>query len=173
MTVMTETPPPASADWAASVRHGLLALTAGLGVFLLWSTTARLDSAVLAPGVVSVETNRKTVQHLEGGIVREILVHDGDHVEPGQILLRLDQTRAASMRALYSSQLAILLAQEARLAAERDSATSLTFPHDVEEQANNAIVARAIADQRQEFSVKRDTLIRGIETVDAQIAQAQ
>ena len=172
MTINVDTPPPVSADWQASTRHGAIVLAVGLGVFLIWSTTARLDSAVLAPGVVAVETNRKTVQHLEGGIVREIFVHDGDRVRKGQVLLRLDPTRVDSQHTLYSDQLLVLLAQQARLLAEREGRT-IKIPPEVEKQAAKSIIGHAISDQKQEFSVKRDTLLRSIETVDAQIGQAR
>ncbi len=68
-------------------------LAGSLGVFLVWAVLARLDGAAVAPGIVSVETNRKTIQHLEGGIIRDLLVRDGDLVQAGQTLVRLDPTR--------------------------------------------------------------------------------
>ena len=75
--------PVASSDWQRIVWLGYAILGGALGVFILWATLSRLDGAAVAPGLVSVETNRKTIQHLEGGIIRELLVRDGDLVKEG------------------------------------------------------------------------------------------
>ena len=94
-----------------------------VGTFLVlggWSAFARLDSAITATGVVSAETNRKTVQHLEGGIVREIRVREGQHVQAGEVLFRLDLTQPKAGYELQRNQLDSAIAQEARLIAERD-----------------------------------------------------
>ena len=92
-----------------------------LGGFGSWAALAPLSSASMAPGVVKVDSNRKTVQHLEGGIVREILVRDGDMVRQGQVLLHLDALDATADRDAARAQ---LVAQEARLVAQRDGATA-------------------------------------------------
>jgi hypothetical protein len=86
-------PPVASNDWRRMILMGHAILIGSLGLFVGWAALSRLDGAAVAPGVVSVETNRKTVQHLEGGIIRDLLVRDGDLVQEGQILVRLDPTR--------------------------------------------------------------------------------
>lgn len=164
--------PKASSDWRAVVRVGHIVVGGALGAFLLWTLIARLDGAALAAGVVSAESNRKTVQHLEGGIVREILIRDGDLVKEGQILIRLDPTKVDSIGDLYRNQLAIQLAQEARHIAERDVAASVAIPSEVTARSQVPLVARAISDQRQQFAVRRDTLMRTTEVANAQIAQA-
>lgn len=111
-------------------RHfwGLLSLAAlvlgGLGVGMALAT---ISGAVVASGTVVVETNVKQVQHREGGIVREIYVRNGDHVEAGQQLVRLDDTVTKANLAVVSTQLLDLYAQEARLLAERDGAETITF----------------------------------------------
>lgn len=166
-------PPVPSSDWKPVVRLGYILIVCVLGSFLFWSLVARLDGAALAAGVVSVESNRKTIQHLEGGIVREILVRDGDLVQEGQVLIRLDRTRAESIDDLYRNQLVIQLAQEARLRAERDGADTIAFPKEVMALAAEPLVARAIADQKQQFASRRETLTRTIEVAEAQIVQAE
>src|SRR5690349_621892 len=83
----------ASGDWRAMLRQGHIVVFVLLGGFGLWASTARLDGAAVAGGVVAVQSSRKTIQHLEGGIVKEILVRDGDYVEANQELIRLDPTR--------------------------------------------------------------------------------
>src|SRR4051812_32330843 len=87
---------PPSDSAFGSIFHGLGVLGVFLGGFVLWSMAADLDSASLASGTIKIAGNSKTVQHLEGGIVREVLVRDGDRVEQGQLLVVLDdvQTRA-------------------------------------------------------------------------------
>ncbi|TWC22992.1 MULTISPECIES: HlyD family type I secretion periplasmic adaptor subunit [unclassified Pseudomonas] len=102
-------------------RIGYLLLLVTFGLFGGWASLAPLDSAALAPGVVTVKTYRKTVQHLEGGIVRELRVHDGDRVSAGDLLLVLDNTQARSEMEAMRSQLIAALELQARLEAERDA----------------------------------------------------
>jgi len=101
-------------------RVGYLILLLTIGLFGGWATLAPLNSAALAPGVVTVKSYRKTVQHLEGGIVRELRVHDGDQVKAGDVLLVLDNTQARSEMEMMRNQLVAALELEARLVAERD-----------------------------------------------------
>ena len=86
--------------------------------FGAWSVMAPLAEAAIAPGVIKVEGNRRTVQHLEGGIVREILVRDGSKVEPGQVLMRLDDVQSDTTAETQRAQRWALMAQDARLVAE-------------------------------------------------------
>lgn len=108
-------------DDAPVRRIGYLMLLVTFGLFGGWAALAPLDSAALAPGVVTVKSYRKTVQHLEGGIVRELRVHDGDRVKAGDVLLVLDNTQARSEMEAMRSQLIAALELQARLVAERDS----------------------------------------------------
>lgn len=98
-------------------------LVGGLGA---WAALAPLSSAAIAPGEVQVEGQRRAVQHLEGGIVREIRVTEGARVEAGAVLFRLDRTRAQAQVDLLTSQLASALALEARLAAEEEGRAAVT-----------------------------------------------
>ncbi|MEN8638432.1 HlyD family type I secretion periplasmic adaptor subunit [Pseudomonas sichuanensis] len=102
-------------------RIGYLIVLATFGLFGGWAALAPLDSAALAPGVVTVKSYRKTVQHLEGGIVRELRVRDGDQVKAGDVLLVLDNTQARAEAEMMRSQLIAALALEGRLIAERDA----------------------------------------------------
>jgi HlyD family type I secretion membrane fusion protein len=165
-------PPVASSDWQRAILIGHFVLIGSLGAFLFWAALARLDGAAVAQGVVSVETNRKTIQHLEGGIVRDLLVRDGDVVQEGQTLMRLDPTKADSAGDLYRNQLAIQLAQEARLAAERDMLDAINFPKEVTDLAGIRFIGRSIEDQRRQFSVRRQALTQAIEVATSQIGQA-
>src|SRR5215212_2696644 len=83
-------PAPAGEDARRPVRIGLAVLALGFGGFLLWAAFAPLDEGVVAPGSVSIDTRRKAVQHLTGGIVSEVLVREGQQVREGQVVMRLD-----------------------------------------------------------------------------------
>lgn len=104
-----------------------------LGAFLLfgaWAALAPIASAVIASGVVKVEQERRSVQHLEGGIVRDIHVREGQMVEQGQLLVTLEQTQFQADKAVGESQIQALRATEARLLAERDNLADIPFPDD-------------------------------------------
>src|SRR5215470_6473817 len=136
-----------------------------------WSAVARLDSAVVADGAVAVESNRKTIQHLEGGIVREILVRDGDSVQKGNTLLRLDPTRNAAADLGYRQQLAIASALQARLVAQRDVAGQIELPSEVISLKDDPLIMNAVHDNQSQFDNRRESLLRGTEVIEKQIAQ--
>jgi len=113
------------------IRIGGIIILMTFGVFGVWASLAPIDSAALAPGVVTVESNRRTIQHLEGGIVRDILVQDGDTVKAGDVLLRLEDTRAKAQLNILDDDLASDLAVEARLIAERDGLKAPVYPQEL------------------------------------------
>ena len=119
---------------------------------------APLDSAVVAPGVVSVESRRKSVQHLEGGIIKEILVRDGQIVSAGQVLIRLDVTQTQANVTTIQNQLDANRALEARLVAERDHKERVAFPKDLLERSSRPSVSEVIEGQRTEFSERRKSI---------------
>jgi len=88
------------ADTGRAARVGLWALGLGFGGFLLWAALAPLDEGVPAQGTVMVDTKRKAVQHLSGGIIKRVLVGEGELVHEGQVLIELD---AATARANHES----------------------------------------------------------------------
>jgi HlyD family type I secretion membrane fusion protein len=165
--------PPASADWRASMRSGYYVVFGGLGLFVAWAALTRLDGAAIAAGVVGSESNRKTIQHLEGGIVQDLLVRDGDQVKAGQLLIRLDPTRLDALGDLYENQLAIVLAQEARLIAEFENRDAVVFPELVLKRAGDPAVAPVIADQKRLFESRRNALLRNTRVAESQMAQAR
>jgi len=106
-----------------------VAITVGfVATFGAWAAFAPIVSAVIAPGVVRVEGQRKTIQHLEGGIVSEILVRDGERVEQGQVLVRLDDTQPQANLKLLRGRFLVAKALEARLMARRDDLPVINFP---------------------------------------------
>ncbi len=169
---MTAVPVP-SGEWRSLNRAGHFVIFGGLGMFVLWASFARLDGAAIAAGLVAAEGNRKTIQHLEGGIVQDVLVRDGMQVRAGELLIRLDPTRLDTQSDLFRNQLAILQAQEARLLAEYDQKAQLAFPESVTLRAGEPAVAPVIADQRRLFQARRDAVQRNIQIADAQIEQTR
>lgn len=109
-------------------RLGFVILLLAFGGFGTWAMTGSLAVAVVAPGNVSVESFKRSVQHLEGGIVSEILVEDGQHVEAGDPLVVLSDTQARSQLEIARSQYLINRAMEVRLLAEQEGADALEFP---------------------------------------------
>lgn len=110
-----------------SRRVGFWIVFVTFGLFGTWAAFAPLDSAAYAPGVVTVQSYRKTVQHLEGGIVKDVLAHDGDIVKKGDPLIVLDDAQLKAEYETTYSQLIAAKAMEARLRAERDGATTIDF----------------------------------------------
>ena len=140
----------------AFAGYTLIALTFGVGG--VWAAVAKLDKAIIATGFVETETNRKTVQHLEGGIVREILVKEGDHVAEGQVLFRLEQVQAEANNELLSNQLDSALALEARLIAERDGAQEVSWPKELQDRLAEPALSHILDDQIHQFEERRGSL---------------
>ena len=113
---------------------------AGLGG---WAAVAPLNSAVVAHGQLSVESSRKSIQHREGGIVKAILVHDGDHVAAGQVLIRLADAKAESTLEDLRGQMDAALADLARLSAARDERSDIAFPAQWTDAGHEALKAAA------------------------------
>ncbi len=137
---------------------GLVILLVAFGGFGSWAALAPLSSAALAPGVVVVEGSRKTVQHLEGGIIKEILVTEGSTVEAGEVLVRLDETGPKTLYNLLLGQYLAGIALEARLIAERDLSESIAFPAELLDEQDDFKVADIIAGQNRLFEARRKSL---------------
>ncbi len=140
------------------VLGGMIIVALLFGGVGTWAATAQLSSAAIAPGVVTVDSSWRTVQHLEGGIVQEIFVRDGDVVRQGDPLLRLDATRAQATMSIVSGQLDLALANEARLIAERDGVETITFPPELDARRGESELAMILAGQELLFVARRDSL---------------
>ena len=106
------------------------------GGFGAWAVTAPLHGAVVANGFVRVEGNRKSIQHLDGGIVKQLNMKEGDRVNAGDVLIVLDDTQARAEYNVLSQQLLVLRATEERLKTELAGASSLTMPEDLKAAGN-------------------------------------
>lgn len=144
------------------VRGPILAGAAVMiGFFVIlcgWAVLAPLSSAAVAPGSVIVEGNRKTIQHLEGGIVRKILVRDGDRVKAGEPLILLDDTQAKASLDLVRGRLTDALALSARLLAERDGSDAISFPDELLDGSADMHVLEAMNGQAGIFAARRESL---------------
>ena len=132
----------------------------GLLVFCIggWAATMDLEGAVVAQGSLVVDSSVKKVQHLSGGIVKEIRVREGDHVEAGDILLRLDETQSKATDAIVTKNLDELIAHQARLEAERDDEDRFDFPDAITERVRdpNSHAARTMLAEQKLFAVRRE-----------------
>ncbi len=139
MNSPTQEPQLRTWPWIVLGGIGILGLFGGLGT---WAATSQIAGAIVAQGTLGAESRIKTIQHLEGGIVGEILVRDGDFVKVGALLLRLDDTAKRANHAIVTGHLNEQEASLARLRAERDGTKTILFPkHLVEEKTDPAIDA--------------------------------
>lgn len=136
-----------------------------------WSSLAPLASAIIATGNVVVENNRKVVQHFEGGIVRAVLINDGDHVASGDELIRLDDSRLVSALRSLKPLLAINIIQRVRLEAERTGAADLAFPSN-EDGIDLGEFRQAQSDQIKNFQARRLALTERIRLLEVEQRQS-
>jgi HlyD family secretion protein len=141
-----------------SIRRHLVA--GGALVILLiggiggWASTTQISGAIITPGQLVVESDVKTVQHPTGGVVAEINVDDDDHVEAGELLVRLDETQDRAKLAIIDKSLDELTARQARLEAERDAADKVTFPNDLTSRSDDPSVAELINGEQRLFAIR-------------------
>ena len=162
------------------VRQPMIMGSIVVGVFVvgmaIWAALSPLDSAVVAPGTVRVEDNRKTVRHLQGGTVRAILAHEGQRVKLNQVLLRFDDVQPRASVDVLQNQYDNLLAQTARLQAEATNQKVIVFPPELMARATDPRVAGLIRDQQflfstrlQFFETQGDVLGQRLQQVETQI----
>lgn len=140
-----------------SIRIGWMVIVVGFLGFLVWAAWAPLDSGVTASGTVVVESKRKTIQHLTGGIVEEILVREGDRVRANQPLIRLNRTQIEAQLQITRNQLISDEAIIARLMAER-SGGEPRFDSDLLADKSNPVVREAIETQSVLFRSRKKAL---------------
>ncbi len=144
-------------------------LVGGLGT---WSVLTTLAGAIIAPGQTEVAQNRQVVQHVDGGVVAEILVAEGAEVRPGDVVLRLDGSQLRSELTIVENQLHEVSARRARLEAERDDAAAVTFPADLVKAASlRRDVSELVDGQASLFAAHRQTLALSIEQRRKRIGQ--
>ncbi len=123
-----------------------------------WAVTAPLNGAVVGNAVVKVEGNRKSVQHLDGGIVKELRVKEGDKVDANEVLIVLDETQAKAEYDVLSQQYMVLRATEARLLTELDHGAAMLMPDDLRARAEDTYVKSVWNGQVSQFESRRAAL---------------
>jgi len=156
--VSPETLPTPQIDDRQYRRMGLIVLGLLVGIFGVWGALAPLSSALPASGKVSVASSNRIIQHLEGGIVKEILVKDGDSVKAGTPLITLDDTQANAQLQIILAQFYENLGLESRLISERDGAKSVLFSPEMESMPNAAARSMISEAQRREFNARAQQL---------------
>lgn len=160
-------------DSGRAGRVGLWALAVGVGGFLLWAALAPLDEGVPSQGYVAIDTKRKTVQHLSGGIVREVLVGEGDKVTEGQLLIRLDDAAAkANFEAVRQRYLG-LRAMQARLEAEQMGSVSISFHPDLRAAAGDPLIRQQMVNQKLLFQSRKSALLADLQVFEESIQGQQ
>ena len=156
---------------------GFLALVLLVGGFGVWSVTASISGAVVAPGLIEVEQNRQAVQHTDGGQVATLNIREGDSVQAGDVLIRLDETQLVSELAIVEGQLFEIMARRGRLEAERDGADEIAFDLVLAEVARNRPEVaeqmdgqvRLMAARTESVKAESDQLTKRREQIETQI----
>ena len=164
---------PAKGDFHRYAMLGYASIALVFGGFGIWASFAPLDRAAVASGQVSVSGDHKVVQHLEGGIIQEILVKETQQVKEGDLLFRLQPIGAQANTDILRKQMDVALAEQARLVAEQSNAAAIAFPEGVLARRAVPETSMAIADQQRQFTEHRDTLANQINILNSQIAQQQ
>lgn len=152
-------------------RIGMLIFILVFGVFGVWAAFAPLDSSAYGPGSVTVRSYKKVIQHLEGGIVADIVVRDGDRVQAGDPLLILDETQPLAQLEITRSQSIALRVREARLIAERDGLDEVIYPENL--PSSDPRVAEEIAAQNGIFYARKSALENSVEILEQRVEQLQ
>jgi HlyD family type I secretion membrane fusion protein len=155
----------------ALMGYAIVFLT--FGVFGGWASVAKLDSAIVAPGTISLEGNRKVIEHLEGGIIAEILVKEADIVKDGDVLVRMRDVEARSNQEVLSNRLDVLGVVEARLQAERHLEESFDLPDQFDADNLSASVTETFADQQEVFEDRRSILKSGTDILSSRVEQLE
>ena len=164
---------PAAAEAHRAGRIGLWALAIGFGGFLLWAGLAPLDEGVPGQGTVAIDTKRKPVQHLSGGIVKEVLVREGDEVKEGQLLIRLDEAVARANYESVRQRYLGLRAMQGRLQAEQAGQAKVTFHPDLETASTDPLIRQQMLNQEQLFMTRRSLLRADLQSIEESIQGQQ
>ena len=152
-------------------RVGMIIFFLVFGVFGGWSALAPLDGSALASGTVTVKSYSKVVQHLEGGIVADIYVQNGDHVVAQQALLEIDATQPLAQLGIANSQFVALITRESRLLAERDQRDAVSYPGSL--PTNDANARQEMSSQEQIFTARKAAMDGSVEVLEQRIEQLQ
>jgi len=172
LIVVEPTTPPTvdiSEDSRIYKLAGLFVVFGLFGGALAWASLAHLNGAIIAHGKLTVESKRKTVQHLDGGVISEILINDGDFVEPEQLLIRLDKTVDQVAVNATISRIHELQIRSARLIAERDGAKAMKLPSDVPVRSGDIDLTSIFVREEELFRARQSSRIGASNLLNQQI----
>ena len=154
-------------------RVGLWALALGLGGFLLWAGLAPLDEGVPGQGMVTIDTKSKAVQHLSGGIIKEVLVKEGDVVKEGQLLVKLDEAATRANFEATRQRYLGLRAMEARLLTEQKGQGTISWHPDLREAIADPQIRQMTLTQEQLFASRRNSLQADLQAIEESVQGQQ
>lgn len=159
--------PPANTGRAA--RIGLWTLGVGFGGFLLWAALAPLDEGVPSNGVVTIDTKSKPVQHLIGGLVKQVNVREGEVVKEGQVLILLDEAVTKANYEAVRQRYLGLRAMQGRLMAEQTGASRIAFHEDLKGAEDDPLIRSQMLTQEQLFLSRRAALQAGLQGIEESV----
>ncbi len=160
-----------SEDYRKVAIIGLGVIAATFGAMGLWAAVTPLASAVIGHGTVTNDTNRQTIQHYEGGIVRAIYIHEGQHVNAGQPLFQLDSVQAKAALDISKNQLFSLVAKSDRLAAERAGAPAITWSPELRDAGADPIASSSMRDEERQFVERRSLVQSQVDVLKSRVSQ--
>lgn len=163
--------PPGTADPRRIILTGMIVIALFFGGLVGWAALASIHGAVIASGRVKVEAERKTIQHLEGGIVESILVTDGDTVKAGQPLIRMESTQIVASADSYRKQRDKDLVMQARLQAEKVFKKSIEWPQAILDRKNDPGIAEMMTSEEKVFQARRELFDGQVSLYQNQIDQ--
>ncbi|KQV88712.1 hemolysin D [Massilia sp. Root351] len=160
-------------DPRAYARLGWIVVLVGFVGFLVWGFLAPLDKGVPMTGTVARESSRKQVQHQAGGTIEKILVHDGERVKAGQVLVKMNEVQTKSVADITLAQYLSSKATETRLLAERDGKSKLTLAPELDAYKNDPRLLENLALQNQLFTSRQLSLQNELAAIEESIAGAK
>jgi protease secretion system membrane fusion protein len=152
-----------------TVRFGVMALVIGFGGFLLWAGLAPLDEGVPGQGMIAIDTKKKAVQHLSGGLIKEVLVREGDRVKEGQLLMRLDEALANSNFQTARRYYLSLRSIEARLLADQRGLRTIAFDTALTEPGDEQEIRQLMSTQEQLLHSRQSSLRADLQAIEESI----
>ena len=169
---LPQVPVDESGESTRIVRAGLFFGVLLVAIFLVWGFLAPIHGAVVTDGIVKIDSNRKSIQHLEGGIIKEILVREGSRVEKDQPLLILEDITTSSQLNILEDRYQAGKAKEARLLAQKKHAASVSFPQELTED-NSDKTKKLLASEIELFNSRRKNFVDQVNLLNFEITQAQ
>ena len=163
----------ASSDLGRAGRIGLWALAIGFGGFLLWAAFAPLDEGVPSQGQVAIDTKRRPVQHLTGGIIKQVLVGEGDQVKAGQLLIKLDDAAAKANFESVRQRYLGLRAMQGRLLAEQAGQSRISYHPDLLAAARDPLIKQQMVNQQQLLESRKAALRADLQGIEESIQGQQ